>query len=1057
MGLVKHEKLSKTEYSGLSEKDEDTLYAVNENGDFSESNMDDSAELYIGDKKIGGIEYDLATETADGLMSADDKKKTNAITVDATKKSVAIGYDNTNTGNSSFVVGNSNSVTHNNSVALGQGLKSNAQNQTILGKFNTPSTTDIFTIGYGTSDTDRKNIFTISNKGGINNNIKNFRVFTDESVGEYGIAMGQQASTSNAHAIALGRSSSATGMYAIAMGNIAKASKSNSIAIGNQAKSNGAYSVAMSSYATANGDYSAVFGYMGMAGVLTGDDTYKYGKLSVKSTLVFTYNSSTVYGVSVPKQTPITFIYNGIEYTIENNNTANSSLFLIQDTNNTLFKADLSPKHISVSHDSYNVGNMRVLSSTHLQNGVYALLVNQQDGNIFTYNQQPYLFLWEKSSSSNNKANGAVNLGYQSYCAGNYSSCFGEQSIASGANSVSFGRFGMVAGDNSFSSGILNSVAGANSFAVGANNIITNGGSFVKGLYNKALHNNSTLIGVGLISNRSNQTILGNYNALDNTNIFIIGQGDSRDNRKNIFSISKDGLVTAPTFKGALQGNADTATKVNNLLTIVKGLVTYTYDGSAPVRIDLSDVSGGGGEASISIVQSTGYSAEDVMSQNATTLALYDGMPKFNGFVENKTFSTTLSPSNNGYVVYDTMKKTFRFYNTDNSTYYLRWVDDVNYVTINNNASAPISNRFYVCNKQHYIFENGNLNIASGGSVDLSDYYTKTEVNSELGKKANTADLSTVANTGDYNDLENKPTIPAAVTESTVSGWGFTKNTGNYNKPSSGIPKSDLASDVKTSLGKADTALQEEQYKGTVTGVKMNGTTKNPSNGVVDLGTVITAHQDISGKQDKLVSGSNIKTINGQSLLGEGDITISGGNGESSSNCTIPTFAGFLPSSAIVIEESTESINGEVLYDQNNNRFVFKDISTQIVKYYANWTESYLYNNTDVFPAVAKNDKLFYYNNAHYRVINGVLSVISETEGYVDTKIKDLSSSLSAQINSANAKTLAEAKQYADGKSTEALTSAKQYTDSKIQYLPNQDAYNAITPIEGVLYLIGDE
>lgn len=30
--------------------------------------------------------------------------------------------------------------------------------------------------------------------------------------------------------------------------------------------------------------------------------------------------------------------------------------------------------------------------------------------------------------------------------------------------------------------------------------------------------------------------------------------------------------------------------------------------------------------------------------------------------------------------------------------------------------------------------------------------------------------LSTVATSGSYNDLTNKPTIPAAVTESTVSG-----------------------------------------------------------------------------------------------------------------------------------------------------------------------------------------------------------------------------------------------------------------------------------------------
>lgn len=35
---------------------------------------------------------------------------------------------------------------------------------------------------------------------------------------------------------------------------------------------------------------------------------------------------------------------------------------------------------------------------------------------------------------------------------------------------------------------------------------------------------------------------------------------------------------------------------------------------------------------------------------------------------------------------------------------------------------------------------------------------------------------------GSYNDLTNKPTIPSAVTESTVSGWGFTKNNDTLGK-----------------------------------------------------------------------------------------------------------------------------------------------------------------------------------------------------------------------------------------------------------------------------------
>lgn len=40
--------------------------------------------------------------------------------------------------------------------------------------------------------------------------------------------------------------------------------------------------------------------------------------------------------------------------------------------------------------------------------------------------------------------------------------------------------------------------------------------------------------------------------------------------------------------------------------------------------------------------------------------------------------------------------------------------------------------------------------------------------------------------------------------------------------------------------------------------------------------TALQSHQDISGKQDKLISGSTIKTVNGSSLLGSGNISVSG-------------------------------------------------------------------------------------------------------------------------------------------------------------------------------------
>ena len=92
---------------------------------------------------------------------------------------------------------------------------------------------------------------------------------------------------------------------------------------------------------------------------------------------------------------------------------------------------------------------------------------------------------------------------------------------------------------------------------------------------------------------------------------------------------------------------------------------------------------------------------------------------------------------------------------------------------------------------------------------DVSNFITK-DVNNLTYYTLSSA-LSTVATSGSYSDLSNKPTIPSEVTETTVSNWGFTKNIG------------------------------------TITGITMNGASKGTS-GVVDLGTVITSHQDISGK-----------------------------------------------------------------------------------------------------------------------------------------------------------------------------------------------------------------
>ena len=84
-----------------------------------------------------------------------------------------------------------------------------------------------------------------------------------------------------------------------------------------------------------------------------------------------------------------------------------------------------------------------------------------------------------------------------------------------------------------------------------------------------------------------------------------------------------------------------------------------------------------------------------------------------------------------------------------------------------------------------------------------------------------------------------------------------------------------LSSDI--TLGAADVGVNETTFPGlkktgTVTGVKMNGTTKNPSSGVVDLGTVLTEHQSIKSINTNNTAAQEPKTD--ESIAGSGTINL---------------------------------------------------------------------------------------------------------------------------------------------------------------------------------------
>ena len=154
----------------------------------------------------------------------------------------------------------------------------------------------------------------------------------------------------------------------------------------------------------------------------------------------------------------------------------------------------------------------------------------------------------------------------------------------------------------------------------------------------------------------------------------------------------------------------------------------------------------------------------------------------------------------------------------------------------------------------------GNIAI-QGGTSNWDDITGKPE-------------FAEVATSGDYNDLTNKPEIPSDYIENiTDSDTEFSIDTAfNYK------------SGKKYSLSFSKTGGFDVSIGGV-------GDTQRRINLSIDTDTIATKEDladyqpvgdyatkaELAGKQDTLVSGTNIKTVNGQSLLGNGNIQIEGG------------------------------------------------------------------------------------------------------------------------------------------------------------------------------------
>ena len=176
-----------------------------------------------------------------------------------------------------------------------------------------------------------------------------------------------------------------------------------------------------------------------------------------------------------------------------------------------------------------------------------------------------------------------------------------------------------------------------------------------------------------------------------------------------------------------------------------------------------------------------------------------------------------------------------------------------------------------------------------------------------------------------------------SVSESTVSGWGFTKNTGTYSKPSTGIPKTDLASSVQASLNKSE--LVDDIYN-RCTGGKNLFKVKNYAAGNLRINLNDNGSLTLSGSV-----GSLHTALVGTSVLKAGTYKLSGGTQASqtqirdaSNNVIASAYTGtpqtFTLSNDTTVNyyiRITSGTHSETIYPQLQPSFITDDTFTAYV------------------------------------------------------------------------------------------------------------------------------
>lgn len=561
---------------------------------------DDSAELPGGSVASGNnaVAGGLDT-TASGDFSITAGRDTTASgeasvafgtgTLASADEAVAFGSNGTASGNASFVYGHRNLASGNYSFAggwgsgaLGQnsfaaGLYANAsencssafgnstqangrycfvannntvatnESESAFGQFNKVNNNQIFSIGVGSSSTDRENALEVYSTGLVripnlegyvktellrtNEDLKSVSLGYDASAsGEESIAIGHRVNASGKRAQAFGDEAEATGYgshaegyYTAASGYESHAEGCRTIALGLGAHSEG-YVNDIWEGAVAGGDGSHAEGSNFAIGNYShAEGTSEYNEVEI------TYTEGSYDDLTT--SLTATFVIPRSELNIQNDvNELSGKLVYINYTYTRILRVTTVGGNVYTfvfEKDPFEDGSFE-------DDGSFCVIVSGAYGN---YSHCEGLDCIASGDKSHAEGAGTTASGSCSHAEGNNTIASGSNSHASGLGSQAIGfasaaqgQYTQASGDNSFAGGTDSGVAGNNSFVFGEECYADSDYAFCVGLGNHADHQDCCFT-------------CGQYNESKQNVIFSIGIGSDNQHRKNAIEVLTDGTI----------------------------------------------------------------------------------------------------------------------------------------------------------------------------------------------------------------------------------------------------------------------------------------------------------------------------------------------------------------------------------------------------------------------------------------------------------------------------------------------------------------------------------